>query len=574
MSDKTYIILGIVYAVVAILLIVAVLVLINKHNKKKYESILLILERDKNLILSANILTELNKVASLINNNDLEAKYNAWKNRYNQIKNVDIPTLNKKLNDLEELIKTRKYKEINKETAKLELEIYYVKAKSEFLLKEIKEISLSESKNREIVTNLKREYRDIYLKYNNQIEDYKTIKVPIELQFENIDKLFNTFEMAMENNDYSEAPKIVKALGDNIGNIKIVVEEAPAIILLGKKLIPAKIEDVRNIYKKMTSEGYVLDYLNIDYNITEAEKKIADVFDRLNVLNLSDSVIELKTILNYFDGLYIDFDNERTSKKNYEENARKIAIKCKKLLAIIKNLSSKIEDIKYSYDLTDDDLKIIDELNLSIKSIQNDYEIIVENYRSKTFPYSKLSKELDILNNKLSSDEDALDLTIKKLSSLKDDELRAREQLDEIRKILKQSKNKIKEYKLPVIPKNYYIELSEANDALDVMIDELNKRPISIRILNTRVDTARDLVLKLYKTTTDTIKNARLAENTICYGNRYRVTKSIDNGLKKAEDLFINGNYKESLEYAINAVAEADSSIHEKILDLSKEKES
>ena len=571
MSDKTYIILGIVYALVAISLIVLVLVLINKHNKKKYETILLLLERDKNLILSANILTELNKVASLINNKDLEKKYKTWKERYNEIKDKDIPSLNTKLNDLEGLIKTKKYKEINEATSKLELEIYYIKSKSEFLLNEIKEISLSESKNREIVTNLKREYRDIYLKYNNNIDDYKMIKVPIELQFENIDKLLNTFEVAMENNDYSEAPKIVKALGDTIGNIKIVVDEAPAIIMMGKKLIPAKIEDIRNIYQKMSNDGYILDYLNIDYNITEAEKKIADIFDRLNVLNLTDSIIELKTIINYFDELYNDFDNEKSSKKVYEELARKIAIKCKKLLKIIKSLTSKIEDIKYSYDLTDDDLKIIDELNLSVKSIQSDYEVIVENYRSKSFPYSKLSRELEILNNKLISDEDKLELTIKKLSSLKDDELRARDQLNEIRRILKDSKDKIKSYKLPVIPKNYYVEVSEANDALDIMIDELNKRPISIRILNMRVDTARDLSLKLYRTTNDTVKNAKLAENTIIYGNRYRTTNKIDNGLKKAEDAFLNGKYKESLEYAINAISDNDPDIHQKILDICKE---
>lgn len=570
MSDKTYIILGIVYALVAIGLIVLVLVLINKHNKKKYETILLLLERDKNLILSANILTELNKVASLINNKDLEKRYQEWKDRYNQIKDVDIPSLNTKLNDLDGLIKSKKYKEINEATAKLELEIYYIKAKSEFLLNEIKEISLSESKNREIVTNLKRDYREIYLKYNNNQDDYKLIKVPIELQFENIDKLLNAFEVAMENNDYSEAPKIVKALGDTIGNIKIVVDEAPAIILLGKKLIPAKIDDIKSIYKKMSESGYVLDYLNIEYNITEAEKKIADVFDRLNVLNLTDSVIELKTILNYFDSLYNDFDNEKSSKRSYEDTARKIAIKCKKLLAIIKNLSSKIEDIKYSYDLTDDDLKIIDELNLNVKSIQNDYEIIVENYRSKSFPYSKLSKELNILDSKLTTNEEKLELTIKKLSSLKDDELRARDQLDEIRRVLKESKDKIKSYKLPIIPKNYYVEVSEANDALDIMIDELNKRPISIKVLNMRVDTARDLVLKLYKTTNDAIKNAKLAEKTIVYGNRYRTTNKIDNSLRKAEDAFLNGNYKESLEYAINAIADVDPGIHKRILEVSK----
>ncbi len=571
MTDKTYIILGIVYFIIAISLIVLVLVLINKHNKKKYESLLLLLERDKNLILSANILTELNKVSSLINNKDLEKKYHNWKKRYDEIKNKDIPSINNKLNDLEELIKEKNYKLVNESIAKLELEIYYMKSKSDFLLKEIKEISLSESKNREIVTNLKREYRDIYLKYNQNPDDYKLIKVPLELKFENIDKLFNTFEIAMENNDYSEAPKIVKALGDNIGNIKVVIEEAPSIILMGQKLIPQKIEDIKSIYDKMKSNGYVLDYLNIEYNITEADKNIADIFDRLNVLNIQDSLIELRTILNYFEGLYNDFENEKVSKRTYEDLARKIAIKCKKLLTIIKSLSSKIEDIKYSFDLNDSDLKIIDDLNLNIKGIQNDYEIIVENYRNKTFPYSKLSKELEILNSKLNQNEETLELTIKKLSSFKEDEIRARDQLDEIKRLLETSKERINSYKLPIVPKNYYVEVSEANDALNNMIEELNKQPISIKTLNMRVDTARDLVLKLYKNTVDTIRNATLAENTICYGNRYRTTKSIDNGLNKAENLFLNGNYKESLETAINAVSEADSSIHKKVLEISKE---
>lgn len=570
MGDKTYIILGIVYILITISLIVLVLVLINKHNKKKYNEVLSNLERDKNLIISGSILTELNKVSSLINNKDLEHRYDLWKARYKKIKEHDIPDLNDRLNDLETLIKNKKYKKINEESAKLELEIYYVKAKSEFLLNEIREISLSETKNREIVTKLKKEYREIYLKYNNNPSDYDLVKKPIELQFENIDKLFSAFEVTMENNDYTEAPKIVKAIDDTVGNIKVVIEEAPAIIMLGKKLIPSKIEDIQSLTKKMIKEGYNLDYLNIDYNINESEKKIADIFDRLKVLNLTDSIFELKTILTYFESLYSDFDNEKVSKKSYEENARKIAIKCKKLLAIIRNISSKIEDIKYSYDLTDDEVKIIDELNLSVKSIQNDYEIIVDNYRSKSFSYSKLNKELEHLNVRLVNDEDKLELTIKNLGSLKEDEIRAREQLDEIKLLLKESKEKINEYNFPLIPKTYYVELSEANRALEDMIEELNKKPISIKILNTRVDTARDLVLKLNKSTKDILKNANLAEYTIIYGNRYRTNNKIDNGLSKAEDLFFNGNYKESLECAINAVSDADPGIHKRILEISK----
>lgn len=566
MEDKTYIILGIVYLILAIILVVVVLVLINKHDKKKLQGILTNLELDKNLIISANILTELNKVGSLINNKNLEIKYNNWKERYKQIKEVDMPSLENKLNDLEALIRDKKYKDFVKDSSKLELEIYYIKSKSDFLLDEIREITLSESKNREIVTKLKKDYRDIYLKYNNSPGDYEGINNTIELQFENIDKLFNAFELAMENNDYSEASKIVKALTDNIGNIGIIIDEASSIILMGKKLIPGKIEDVKKIYDRMTKEGYLLDYLNIDYNISEAEKKLADIFDRLKVLNVNDSIIELKTILDYFDGLYGDFDKEVEAKKNYDSLSRKIAIKNRKLSAIIKNIISKIEDIKFSYDLLDDDVKVIDDLNLTIKGLQNDYDIIIENFRNKSFSYSQLYKELELINNRVSVTEEKVEQTVKFLSSLKDDEIRAREQLDEIKNILESSKEKMESFKLPIIPKDYYVELSEANDALDNMIDELNKKPISIRVLNLRVDTARDLVLKLHKNTSETIKNASLAESTIVYSNRFRYNNKINNALNRAEDYFYEGRYSEALELAIKAVSDVNPNIYNEVM--------
>ena len=48
----------------------------------------------------------------------------------------------------------------------------------------------------------------------------------------------------MDNNAYGEAPKIVKALDDAIGNLKVVIDDAPGVILLGKTLIPDKIKDI------------------------------------------------------------------------------------------------------------------------------------------------------------------------------------------------------------------------------------------------------------------------------------------------------------------------------------------
>ena len=216
--------------------------------------------------------------------------------------------------DIEGCFADKDYKSLNDKIAKAELEIFYVKTKANFLLDEIKEITLSEERNRETITKLKSKYREIIAKYDKNKNDYKEVSAPLELQFENVDKLFAAFEVAMEASSYEEVGKIVKGIDDLVGNLRIVVDEAPTIILIGKNLIPNKMKEIKAINKRLVEAGYNLDYLNITHNINEAEKKIQDIFARLNVLNVEDSIFELKTILDYFDATYNDFDREKQAK--------------------------------------------------------------------------------------------------------------------------------------------------------------------------------------------------------------------------------------------------------------------
>jgi len=568
MSKTTFILIGILYYLFTIATIIIVLNLINKHDKKKYKNEISSLERDKNLIVGASILSELNKVGALINNDAMQKKYDNWCERLKEIKEVEIPRITDALIDIEESYEVKNYKDLKNKIASLELEIAYVKTKSSFLLDEVREITLSEEKNRETVTKLKADYRTILAKYNSNKNEYSEVEKPLELQFENVDKLFSAFEVSMENNEYTEVGKIVKAIDDTIGNLKIVIEEAPSIIIMGQKLIPDKIIDIKKITTKMNKEGYNLEYLNIDYNIAEAEKKINDIFGRLNVLNLEDSVFELKTILDYFDSLYHNFDKEKLSKRIFEDYQRSILIRTTKLSKISNDLNKRIDDLKYSYDLVDEDILVLDTINQELETIKEDYNRIIEMHRSNNFAFSRLGKEMELLNTKLSKTEEKLDQTLRSLNSLKEDEKRAREQLDEIKKILNQAKNNMKSYKLPVTPKNFYIELSEASSAITDMIKELDRRPISIKILNTRVDTARDLTLKVFNTTKEAIKTARMAETAIVYGNRYRaVYKDVELGLIKAESSFNRGNFKISLEQAINAINIVEPGIHKRLIE-------
>ena len=160
-------------------------------------------------------------------------------------------------------------------------------------------------------------------------------------------------------------------------------------------------------------------------------------------------------------------------------------------------------------------------------------------------------------------------MILNSIGNMKDDEVRARQQLEEIKIILNEAKNKIREYNLPLIPKTYFVELNEAQVAIKEIIKELEKKPITIDILNTRVDTARDLVLKLFKTTKEMMRTAMFAEMAIVYGNRYRSDEEeLDKYLIYAEKLFFNGEYQKSLEITINSLNKVEKGIYDKLLNL------
>ena len=565
MDKITIIITGIFVFCIILLYILTIII----KNKKKKEILFNVdrLTTEKNLIISSSLITELSKANKLINNKKIASEVEEWKKRFDDIEKNDMPKLTDKLIEVENYMLEKNYAEAHRSLSKAEKNIFHVKAKAIKLLNEIKELTESEERNREAITKLKSIYREVVFKYNKNKNDYMDVSSRIELQFENIDKLFSAFEVAVQNSEYDELGKIVKVLDDMIHNISIVIEEAPTIVMMATMVLPKKMKDIKSLATKMTREGYNLEYLNIDYNIEETNKKIAEIMDRLYVLNLQDSIFDLKTLLDYYETLYSDFDAEKRGKKEYERGLINISERISKVSSIIRNLYSEIDNIKDTYDLSDDEIKVIDEINKDLIAVKDSFKLVKDRTLIKVMPYSKLSSEIEMVAVNLSKVEDKLESTLKNLGSLKEDEARARDQLSEIKAIINNSKYKIKDYNLPVIPDKFYIELKEAHDEIKEIIKEIDKKPISIKTLNLRVDTARDLSLKLYQTADSLVNTAAMAEMAIVYGNRYRSSNTeVEMGLISASKSFYKGDYKNSLEIVLNTLNIVEPGIHKKLL--------
>ncbi len=555
--------------VIALIIVIVILHFIKKAEMKYYRNKVKNLEVQRNMVASTPVLVELSKVEPIIKNDKMEEKYNKWQEKFDFIRDKRLALIDDMLIDLDIYVEKRDYKSCGYRIAKTEIEIYKVREAAEHLLEEIKDITLSEEKYRAIVIKLKAKYRSLNKEFQDHRDLYDFMQEAVEMQLENIEKRFLDFETVMEANEYSEVVHICKALDTMIDHMEIIINELPDVLLMANRVIPNRMNEVQTIHKDMVDKGFVLDYLNIDYNIEESKKNIDKILDRAKVLNLEGAMFDLKTMLEYYDSLFVDFEKERLSRKVYEETKESFSKRLEKTNVLVKDVYDQLDDIKNMYDLNDDDIEVIHEVNKTLIVINDDYRKMIAKDESKSSPYSLLHEEVDSLTNRLMAMENDFDIALKSLGNMYEDEVRAREQLEEIQNFLKVCKNEMRSYKLPVITDNYFVQLNEANEAIQEVIKELERKPIVIKVLNTRVDTARDLVLKLYNTTMDMIRTAQLTEKTIVYVNRYRSKyEEVDKALNDAEKAFYKGSYKESLDIAIKITSVIDDNIYRKLMSI------
>ena len=551
--------------ILAVILIIVTIVIIKRNQNTKYKKEIEELDIRKNNLIGVPVLSEITKVKELIKTDNLKNKLDDWDNTFTTIRDEKIPELTDLISEADFLIDRKDYKQAVKKITNIEIEINSLKKKTDHLLEEVKLITNSEERNRALITKLKIVYREDQNKFERSKKEYGVIADYLEKEIDNIDDLFAKFEKAMDNNDYVSVEKKINLLDDKITKLGKLLEDIPTIVLMATVLVPNKIDEAITYYYRMKRDGYPLDYLNVEYNIKEIKNKIDNIMENLKKLELGESIIELKTFIEYFNELYNDFDKEKECKDLFRQNIKDFSYKIDNINKVVRDIYLQIDDIKYNYNLSDEDINKFSILNKNLEKINQDYKILVDQGKMKTFAYSKLVDELNGLSLKLSRLQDDLDFQLRSITSMKDDETRAREQLATIENLLKKAKYRLKDYKIPVIPSSYYIELTEAQDAIREIIKELDRKPIVIKILNIRVDTARDLVFKIYNKTNDMIKIASMSEKIIIYGNRYRSSyEEIDIALTKAEELFKRGKYKESLDLSMKSLSFIDKNVTEK----------
>jgi len=522
------------------------LVLSKKRKEKKLkQKIIEELDYNKNILDTYPIENELVKVETLIKNEKLEEQYKTWQERFQKIKDENVVNLNEIVLKLDSQ-NVENFDEL-KEDAKREL--YKAKFLLSALLEEIEDVNMSEEKYRTLIIKLKTKYRELKDYYDEHKEEYGELENVVEMQFENIEKRFQIFEEFMETNDYSEVIHIVKSIDLMLEHMQEVVKKLPDLVIVAHKIIPLKIEELTDIYEKMILDNYNLKELNVAVNLENALKSTNELVEKVKGLNFKDVEIEFEAIVDYLDDLFKVFETEQLSRKEYSKLKNLFENKLLKTNKIVSSVYKELDSIKSMYNLKAEELDSLNVIKTRLMEVNDRYKKIVTELKDQDTNFLNAHKELLDTNTLLIEISDDLDKLLKSLGNMYEDEQRAREQLNEIEKLLRDSKCILNKYKFPSVNKELYVEIKEANEAVFEVIKELKEKPIKINTLNTRVDTARDLALKVYTHVSDMLKKMQVIEELIVFANKYRSdSEIISDNLNKASNFFFQGNYNKSLE--------------------------
>jgi len=556
----------IILSLVALIIVVGIIIfVVIKLKKKSMERKITNLDIMRNEVLSIPLASEIDKAYGFAKSEQLETKVNSYKETYDNLKNNSFVEIDDMINELDFLMSTGRTREFMEKYTLVEIELVKNRYLINHMIGELKELTSYEDKYRGIIIKLKNKYRILLREFENNKDLYGVFVDTISMQFENIEKRFNDFETVINENLYNEVVLVVHALEGMIEHIGAVILELPDILVLVQDLIPSRLKELSDVRKSMLEEGYSLNFMNLDYNEKEIERIENDIVDRSKVLNIDNSLIELKTILEFLDSLFKDIEKEKVYKKDFDATVTSFNDRLSIVKKTLSDMNNQIEDLKTLYGLSDEDLKELDDLGTKYNELTKNYRSLIRKVKKQEASFGKFTSDLNEFGISLKQIEDNLDLTLKSLGSMQDDEERARDQLEEVQELLKTCKRQIQSVKIPVVSNNYFVELSEANEAILEIIKELEKKPIIIKTLNIRVDTARDLVFKLYNTTRSIINNAYMSEQLMVYANRYRYDKDANKILNKAEIMFYKGNYEDSLKFVLDMLERYEPGIKDKV---------
>ena len=553
---------------ICILLVIFVTIVYRMFKLKVYRKEIIELENQMNAVKSLPIQYRLGRVKGIGKNMpEVLEKYNLYLKEFDDLNSFQTNDIVPLINEIDEQLYYRKLAGAKSKLYKLKEEISNYETKSQDLLKRIEVITEVENEQRLEIIKIKEKYRaasDNFANVRFKIEDF----VPsIPGIFNEIDERFVVLEEMMNNQRFDEAKTYAGKIEKDVDILTANLRDLPTYISIVRKYIPKRLEEIYAIIEEMKEKDFSIEKLSAASRYNQIGDALEQTIQNIKDLKLENVGASIEKMTEDLNDLTSDLEKEQTAFHQYEEARNNCYRHIERLDDGLKKTVSSLAELQENYLLADYKITIAGEYN-KFKPIVDDLARLTEIIESKNFSYSALIDEFNDLITRCQPFDDALIKYNELESSLRLEEKRALDELDNINIVLLEIKSEIKNKHLPMISESYKDYIDDSYQKADEIMKFIRHRPIDLKRLSEQVDAARDVIYKLYDNVHNLIVTAEMVEEAIIYGNRYRSSfLEVNTELTKAELLFRNGEYTKALSTAVDIIEKIDPGSYEMLIN-------
>lgn len=537
--------------IIGILIIAIIFVTFSYFSRKKIYKEIDRLEEWKMDITNKPVTEELSRVKHLNMTGQTEELFENWRNKWDDILTRQLPDIEELLFDTEECTDKYKFKRAKQTLHFIDEKLQEIEEQIKQIYSELQELIGSQTKSVEKFAIMDEKYKEFKKQLLTQRHQYGLSIQTLENELESLVEKFQAYEEATENGNYLEARDIVANLEEDFTEIQYKIEEIPNLLIDCQSVIPSQLAEIQSGSEEMLGEGYVLDHLELDKGVSELEEKVKELLTLLKEAKVNEVNGIITGVKEELEGLYDKMEQEVLAKhfimKEIELTKEELEILMNEAAAT----KEETEVVQESYQLQDEDIATQKSLDKSIQKLYDRYITLTNQLDEQSLAYTILKEELEDILEQIISLKELSSQHTTKLQALRKDELIARDQLFQLRKLLLDAKRSIEKSNIPGLPQQYVEQLTASHLQLKAVSEQLEAKPLNMVAVNLVLREAVETIESCSANINELLEQAALSEKLIQYGNRYRSKNlEVHTKLLDAEQHFRNYEYAKALEIA------------------------
>jgi septation ring formation regulator len=558
------------YIIGAILVIIA-LIITGLILRKRIYDIVDRYEAWKMDIMGRNIAAELARIKKLNLSGETQAKFESWKERWDQIVTKELPDIEEYLFDAEEAADKYRFRTARKTLNETEKVLEIIEVDIEKILKEVDDLMVSEESGRKEAEEIDPAVSVLRKKLSQQRYQYGKADGHFDKKIDVLDEKLAGYNDEIQSGNYYQAKEMIDELKVSLTELEEQMEEFPSIYKKCKQELPSQLDDLYAGLKEMKEDGYHVEHLAFEKEIRTYQEKLSNSLEKLDEGNTSQAKEIMPDIEERIQEMYRLLEKEALAKNYLENQIPGYKKSVNKMNHVFDDTRSQVEELQKAYYIEDSDMERFMSLDKSITKLKADLAELDNVIEDKGTSHSELREKIEQGFQQVEELEGAHKAFKSRIENLRKDEMEAKGKLTEIRNELYHIQRKLKKSNIPGVPNFIWDSLENASFKNHQVLTALEKQPLDMNEVQQALGDAENAVNQMVDQADVMLDQAYLTEQVIQYANRYRSQYPLlASKLSEAERLFRSYEYELSLEHAAKAVEEIEPGALKRIEEFQK----